>query len=241
MAVPLASTSSTPRRPPPKPSNLYANYSTAASLGYSDPDAERFTAEMGRRRTEGVAGDWQVVTASPTTPAETLEPAAGHTLKHGAEFAVDDEDGRQFKLRKKTLNVGLGEIYDPGIIPVALKKKEITPPLEVTGMPSVPTDTRKWTPVQWRRPGEVAKEEDVVGEPLAAKDDLALKAEEEPGVIVEDAPASIGDQVLYSSGKDSYSDIPTAKSEDAEVPTPDASGSMFRKRKSRSNGNKGKA
>jgi WW domain-binding protein 4 len=61
-----STTSSTPiQKPtaakPPKPSDPWANYTTAASLGYTDPEEERMKAEAERRRTQGVAGEWEVV------------------------------------------------------------------------------------------------------------------------------------------------------------------------------------
>ena len=47
-----------------KPSNRYSNYSTAESLGYIDPEAERIAAELEPRRSQGVAGEWQVIISS---------------------------------------------------------------------------------------------------------------------------------------------------------------------------------
>ncbi|KAG1828484.1 hypothetical protein EV424DRAFT_1554636 [Suillus variegatus] len=46
------------------------------------------------------------------------------------EAPVDDiEDERVFKLRKKMVGIGLGELYDLGVIPIKLKvKKESTEP-----------------------------------------------------------------------------------------------------------------
>ena len=124
------------KKPPPKPSNPYANYSTAESLGYSDPDAERLAAELESRRTQGVAGDWYTVTPTapqPITPditqvltdatANPIGEAEGVGIKRWPD-APPEEDVRSFKLRKKTLNTGLGEIYDPGLIPIKVKKKE---------------------------------------------------------------------------------------------------------------------
>ena len=125
------------KKPPPKPSNPYANYTTAESLGYSDPDAERLAAELEIRRTQGVAGDWYTVTPTapqPIAPDVTQVRATdantspiGEAREAGIKRWPDappEDDVRSFKLRKKTLNTGLGEIYDPGLIPIKLKKKE---------------------------------------------------------------------------------------------------------------------
>jgi WW domain-binding protein 4 len=260
MTAPLASTSSTPRKPAPKPSNPYANYSTAASLGYTDPDAERLAAEAEYRRTQGVAGDWEVVTSSSATPVETVASSAADTLKRSAEMALDEEDVREFKLRKKTLKVGLDEIYDPGLVPIKLKS-QLTPPPEASAVPleqpSVRSEARKWTPVRWRRAGEVVKEEeDGRDSALAERSDSApnvenaVKKEEESVVKKEDLavkeglattmeiPSWSGDHALSSA------DNLKPKREEVEVlalSTTDSSGSLFRKRKSRPNGMKGKA
>ncbi|KAH0827810.1 major facilitator superfamily domain-containing protein [Lanmaoa asiatica] len=82
-----------------KPSDPYANYSTAASLGYGDPDTEEVQ--------QSTPGAWTVVEKSREMEEE------GRGEKRGAE-EVGEEDVRAFKLRKKTVAVGLGEIYDPG-------------------------------------------------------------------------------------------------------------------------------
>ncbi|KAG2059131.1 hypothetical protein BDR06DRAFT_874908 [Suillus hirtellus] len=135
---------SAPKKPPTKPSNPYANYSTAASLGYADPDAERAKAEANTRQTMGVAGEWQYVqnyTSGSRAPVRNEVPsvsedANGETTGSSEgnkkrEAPVDDiEDERVFKLRRKTVGIGLGDLYDPGIIPIKLKvkKEESTEP-----------------------------------------------------------------------------------------------------------------
>ena len=172
-SAPIASTSKVaPKKPTAKPSNPYANYSTAESLGYTDPDAERIAAELDARRSQGVAGEWQVI-ASPQPPAgpepgksepsDALETAEAR-VKREAEAPPDEEDARAFKLRKKTLNTGLGEIYDPGLIPIKIKKKEepIEPKLEsldstsgaLANSQASTTGALKWTSLQWKRPGD---------------------------------------------------------------------------------------
>lgn len=92
-----------------KPSDPYANYSTAASLGYRDPDAE----EAQQRMHAGTPGAWTVVTkTAEVEEQETKGGEEGRGEKRGAAEAAE-EDVRAFKLRKKTASVGLGEIYDP--------------------------------------------------------------------------------------------------------------------------------
>ena len=171
------------KKPVPKPSNPYANYTTAANLGITDPDEERRQAEAERRRTQGVAGDWEVVSViDPAAPAEgqgQTEPAvpeAGPSagVKREAEAIPEHEDTRRFKLRKKTLGVGLGEIYDPGLIPIKVKKKEEptseTPlgassaeagqsagsssAVAATSSGTAATEKPRWSARGWNRPGE---------------------------------------------------------------------------------------
>jgi len=173
-SAPIASTSKVaPKKPTAKPSNPFANYTTAESLGYSDPDAERIAAELEARRSQGVAGEWQVIT-SPQPPAgsehgeseppDTQESAEAR-VKREAEAPPDEEDARAFKLRKKIVNTGLGEIYDPGLIPIKIKKKEepMEPKVEnllgsssgaLTNSQAPTTSAPKWTSLQWKRPGD---------------------------------------------------------------------------------------
>lgn len=114
-----------------KPSDPWANYSTAASLGYQDPDAERLAAEAGLKQIQGVAGEWEVVAPvkpegagagvggdqnGDTVPSETIG------TKRPVESVFDEEDTRAFKLRKKTLPVGLAAV-DDDIISIKIKKR----------------------------------------------------------------------------------------------------------------------
>ncbi|KAI0355705.1 hypothetical protein OH77DRAFT_1424649 [Trametes cingulata] len=126
-----------------KPTNPFANYTTAESLGITDPDEARRRAEAERRQQEGVAGEWEVVdvilppsqadqTEEAADGAEDVKPALGEGTSAGtragekrpAEQPLDDEDTRGWKLRRKKVNVGLGELYDPGAIPIKLKTKK---------------------------------------------------------------------------------------------------------------------
>lgn len=105
-----------------KPSDPYVNYSTPASLGYRDPDAE----EAQQRMHTGTPGAWTVVTKSveqEEKPKEEEEIKGGE--KRPAEGEEEEEDGRAFKLRKKTVEIGLGEIYDPAKVdPVKTEPSE---------------------------------------------------------------------------------------------------------------------
>jgi WW domain-binding protein 4 len=164
-----------PKKPPTKPSNPYANYSTAASLGYADPDAERAKAEANIRQTMGVAGEWQFVqhytSASPALVQSEVpsvsEDANGETGSsvgdRKREAPVDDiEDERVFKLKKKRVNIGLGELHDPGLIPIKLKAKkeestEPQPASSTTAVDDIKADAQDALPadakvkIAWKR------------------------------------------------------------------------------------------
>jgi WW domain-binding protein 4 len=166
--------------PPKKPSNPYTNYTTAAFLGYNDPDAERIQANLERRRMQGIAGEWEVVSIDPpSTPAaeadvkpssDAVDMADAKTTREAVASTTrsDDDDSRAWKLRKKT--AALGDIYDPGIIPIKVKagtdtKAEIVKgsrtgvdlSSEVNGVDvGAHTETKatsvpKWTKIAWAR------------------------------------------------------------------------------------------
>lgn len=88
-----SSSSSKPNpAPAPKPTDPYANYTTAASLGYRDEAAERAAAEAEQRQNEGVIGAWQKVVKprAPPAPAPAPVGAAG-TAEKGKARARDAE------------------------------------------------------------------------------------------------------------------------------------------------------
>ncbi|KAH7888756.1 hypothetical protein F5I97DRAFT_1950306 [Phlebopus sp. FC_14] len=206
-----ASSPPAPKAKPVKPSNPYANYTTAASLGYGDPDAE----EAERRMGTGIPGQWTVVRAAPPAPvpasASVTESQGAGDLKREVGMALDksdkdmkkrplstadhdSEDTRTFKLRKKTVGVGLGDIYDPGIIAVKPKphKKEedvvvqsrpgarmmngmngVKNEIDETADTSQPSSLPSWTKVRWKK----------------ASDDTPASAPESPSVT--DASADV--------------------------------------------------
>jgi WW domain-binding protein 4 len=107
-------------------------------------------------------------------------------VKREAEAPPDEEDNRAFKLRKKTLNTGLGEIYDPGLIPVKIKKKE--EPMEpkpgillasssnaLTNSDAPTAGAPKWTSLQWKRPGGLSQQ-DTPSDPTTTSTDVKTEA-----------------------------------------------------------------
>ncbi|KAK0195337.1 hypothetical protein F5146DRAFT_281650 [Armillaria mellea] len=212
------STSAAPPKPKPKPSSVFADYSTAASLGYTDPDAERIALEAQRRRSEGVAGNWEVVEPTPTQDTESSSAEVA-----GVKRPADDlpsEDSRHFQLRKRTLDAGLGRIYDPGAIPIKRKKIEEseadTPGKadspsgkELLGPSDIPTS-------KWKRAGEM----NVASKDAETPPDVPIKDEED--VKVEECVPDIKPDINGGGS------------------APEKGGSLFRKRKSVVGGTRGK-
>ncbi|KAL5524057.1 hypothetical protein ACEPAG_8230 [Sanghuangporus baumii] len=127
-----ASRSIAASKKPERPASVWSDYTTAQSLGITDPDEERLKAEMERRRTQGLVGEWEVV-APPPPPLpndsqvpnkeESKDEVLSDSLPQKREVEASPEDGRHFKLRKRTIGAGLGEIWDPGSVPIKLKSK----------------------------------------------------------------------------------------------------------------------
>jgi len=237
-----------------KKSGGISDYSTPESLGYTDPDIERARAEAERRRTQGVAGDWQMVELTPTESpsgvgeestqhADDMQRAEGNqgtsSDKRDVPDSTEEDEGR-WKLRKKTTTVGLGEIYDPGIIMIKPKVKNE----ETTGQEKQPSDgtsmledtkattVPKWAPVKWKNAGESLGDTSgatgsgpgadaalTEGAPLVPAD--PSNADEDP------APASVTD----TSVKEETSPVKLEEATTPSVDTASSGGSLFRKRK----------
>ncbi|KAJ7647382.1 hypothetical protein FB45DRAFT_975082 [Roridomyces roridus] len=214
-SAPVASTSAAPpaAKKPQKPANLFANYSTAKSLGYDDPDAERLAAEAERQRSQGVVGHWQMV-----APSTTDAPPPDTGSKRSAE-ALDADESREFKLRKKTVGTGLGQIYDPGAITIKLKKEEPEPvPEQPAAAPSLSTETDnkpRWSKLQWKKAGDPVDQTDDATK-LESEADVQPKTEEDPPL-----------------------DKPTVKEEELPVKVEEPA-VLFKKRKAPTAGSRGK-
>ena len=124
-------------------------------------------------------------------PAEGIkqgaEPAEGSN-KRPAEEPLDEEDEHRWKLRKKTMSVGLGEIYDPGIIAIKVKPKKEEPKGDagvLRGKGTLGGDAigiragtgetgpkasamPRWTSVKWKKTG--VAEADVARVPSASEE-----------------------------------------------------------------------
>ncbi|KIO18822.1 hypothetical protein M407DRAFT_246377 [Tulasnella calospora MUT 4182] len=240
----LASSSASKPPPPPKkpaPSgDKWANYSTAASLGFVDEEADRLAAEAATRQKEGIAGEWSTVTIVPSAPpqAESSTTAATSSTPAKRERSPtpeDPEDTRRFKVRQKMVSVGLGgDLYDPGEI--RIKKREdgtkiIRPKVEE---PTNATPVPQWKPTQWRRGDPTANEEGVKQEESSeaqVKTDLL----EESGAV-EGAAVSKTEPQATSERAPSPDDIkPEPQDVKPVVDAPSLAGpSLFKKRKVKS-------
>lgn len=229
-----------------KPSNPFTNYSTAQSLGYEDPDAERIAAQLELRRSQGVAGEWQIITppqapvqtsssSEPTPSTAATEEDNDNSLKREAD-APPEEDSRSFKLRKKSLNPGLGEIYDPGLIPIKVKKEEaikqgdsslstVTPILDAG---SSSTSSSKWAKPQWSAPLPDIK--------LEERGKIFGLTEEPTDVTVDTSPAGQGPELKVEPGVKAEDDQPPIQPDTSNALT----GSLFKKRKTPAGAAKGR-
>ena len=218
---------------PSKPSDPWANYSTAASLGYTDPEEERMKAEAERRRTQGVAGEWEVV-EQPTSKKVGDEADTTPELlkKREAEEPPDSEDARNFKLRKRVAPSVMDD-WAANSIPIKLKPKKtekVEEPADGVKREeesSQPTGTApiKWTSRGWKRREDESDETHNSGAP---------KDEE---VKTSSAPAPKPAGTVLKLGVEQEAEALLVKVE-PPVEIASESGATFRKRKF--GGNRGK-
>ncbi|KAL7281449.1 hypothetical protein ACG7TL_004762 [Trametes sanguinea] len=255
-----------------KPADPFANYTTAESLGITDPDEARRRAEAERRLKEGVAGDWEVVEVVQPPIAdeegtEDVKPdvSAGTTAsarageKRPADQPPDEEDTRGWKLRRKVASVGLGELYDPGAIPIKLKTKKeesegaqgsasagnVNSSTGAAGtLPTLRgTEKPRWSARGWNKPGTSSRST-ATPEPATSPGQEGTAAE----TSAPQAPKSEDNGLPESMSREpvqatSEQPSPTAvKSEEApvsvkgesrepEAPPAPSGGSLFKKRK----------
>ncbi|PIL35893.1 hypothetical protein GSI_01553 [Ganoderma sinense ZZ0214-1] len=259
----------------PKPSSPFANYSTAESLGFTDPDAERAREEAERRRTQGVAGEWEIVEVAAPTPvadgvgkqeqqqgegegegegggakveggAEGAREGEGTRVgeKRAAEVPLDDEDSRGWKLRRKVAHVGLGDLYDPGALPIKLKAKKMEESAQTggasdgdgangagagAGLSLGGSEKPRWSARGWNKPGEASSSTANDGNGEARAED-AVKTEDDPLGKLVDEPIPDGSPASEVKAEVKTEDVKAEPVEPAAPPAK-AGGSMFKKRK----------
>ena len=113
-------------------------------------------AEAELRRSQGVAGEWEVVEQSTSTKSDDkTDTASEPPKKREAEEPPDSDDARSFKLRKKVAP-SVADDWDVDLIPVKLKPKktEVPEPAEKEEELSQPIGAApiKWTSRGWKRP-----------------------------------------------------------------------------------------
>jgi len=232
-------TASTSNPKPKAPVSKFANYSTAASLGYVDEDAERAAALAEQRSKEGTVGAWEVVVPPPPPlPVPAAEAEDGIRTVGGEDEAEvdvkpkpppepaqeDENDFRSFKVRQKKAFIGrgLGALYDPGEIVVKKKQKVEDPepgpepvveplPLHTQLVPGAPEDKGGWQ---------------------------RLDEQVNPSVVLpraEDPPPQQEKKEAPPPLEDNINGGPAIKSEEEMKPsmesTPEPGGSLFKARK----------
>lgn len=139
-------------------------------------------------------GEWQVVESSVAPQEEgDVKPDVGpdsrsvnttgvigdSSAKRLAE-APPEEDTRSFKLQKKTTAVGLGEIYDPGLIPIQLKRKEETGQVVE---PLIPMSSTSSGPLKWTSISLKSKDASSATSSIPSASPSTPKAEESNGAL----------------------------------------------------------
>jgi len=186
--------------------------------------------EAERRKTQGVAGEWEVVGQPTSNKVNDETDTAPESKKREAEGLLDPEDARSFKLRKKVAPLMMDD-WDADLIPIKLKKvedvREPTDEVKKEEEPSQPAGAApiKWTSRGWKRPED---------EPDGPPDSIAPKDEE-----VKAGPLTVSEPVIAVL-KPEVKEEPKVSPVKVEPPTETVgeTGATFRKRKFL--GNRGK-
>ncbi|KIM30515.1 hypothetical protein M408DRAFT_328088 [Serendipita vermifera MAFF 305830] len=152
-----ASTSSAPAgaaaaRPSSKPAlsgGVYANYTTAKDLGIEQEEERIATEAFQLQQSQGVVGQWEMVES--TSSAVPLPPV----LPQKRPLEDDeDEEGEGFRVRRRKLAEGLGEVYDPGKIVIVPKRAPADAAKEDEKAGDAPLEakpqTLSWSTKRWK-------------------------------------------------------------------------------------------
>ncbi|KAI6007183.1 hypothetical protein EDD15DRAFT_2190774 [Pisolithus albus] len=241
--------------PPPstrvKPANPFANYTTAAQLGITDPDVE----EAERRMGMGIPGQWTLSSSSEAKPPADEATASSDNTEgrkrpvFAAARDAEDGDVRAFKLRKKVVGPGVGGTYDPVAIPIKLKSKKEKEEGEVkvetvdgigverpsgtseptTPNPSTDSPLSKWTKVKWQK-ASVDEVEIPKSEPDAGPESTSiLESDQLP------RPSGSSASDVVSGAVDSVKPDPDTEPSSSSLlePPQTSTAGLFRKRRPR--------
>ena len=183
---------------------------------------------------EPPAGPSEETKPEPTT--QQSEDVQEATTKRPLPDPADEEEGR-WKLRKKA-TVGLGEIYDPGIISIKPRAKvesnegagndseplstSTAPTTSDTGATAIP----KWAPVRWSKAGEPTNDT-IPATDKSRTDEVPAASPGSPGEEEESTLAAVANIPVKEE---------PVKLEEPPVDTIPAGGSLFRKRKTPARG-----
>ncbi|KAI5476306.1 hypothetical protein MNV49_007877 [Pseudohyphozyma bogoriensis] len=132
--TPVASTSTLP--PPAKkpkvaaakPTDKFANYTTASDLGFEDPEADKLNAEREARANEGVIGGWEKVVKHKVDP-KAVEAERERLEAERQEQEQREKEKKERKYGKyfaeRTAGAGDDE-YDPTKVVINVKRKQLT-------------------------------------------------------------------------------------------------------------------
>ncbi|KAG8916950.1 hypothetical protein FRC01_002759 [Tulasnella sp. 417] len=176
--------------------------------------------------------EMKAIDAAESSTAGSSTPAK----RERSPTPEDPEDTRRFKVRQKTVAVGLGgDLYDPGEI--RIKKREdgtkiIRPKVEeATNATPVP----QWKPTQWRRGGDPTANGEEVRQEESSEAQVKREPLVEPGPV-ENAEASKTEPLAAGQRIPSPDDIkPEPQDVKPVVDAPSSAGpSLFKKRKVKS-------
>jgi WW domain-binding protein 4 len=180
-----------------------ADYTTAKDLGIAQEEEKLAVEALARQQSQGVVGQWELVEAS--TPAAPSTSALPQKRPHQEE----DEEGADYRVRRRKLAEGLGEIYDPGKITLVPKRNEkwVDITTEIVETTQTQPSPITWSKKRWRmagtedtggsdeekQPATVPEEEVKVDEPAppSMTDEQSNEAPPPPeptDVVVEPAP-----------------------------------------------------
>jgi len=126
-------------------------------------------AEAECRRTQGMAGEWEVVEQPTSDKVNDEANTMPESSKREAEGPPDSEDTRSFKLRKKVLSSVIDD-GDADLIPIKLKPKktELSEPSEGVKKEEESSKPTGLTPIKWTSRGWGRPEDELNGIPNSA-------------------------------------------------------------------------